>query len=547
MKHTPGTLAEYYTLLHKYPSARCECRQSAVVQSTYANGTVTQLPVCEWAKADLAKIDPARVDEYGAYASGCHRTHKEGECNYVVSACNASRAVIDWILDDFASTLIPSMELMSESKLFEMAHSYLEGNSKLASLAIRTPLSITESWATMNMPLLLDMVGDIATRTKLLSIRADRLDADISPGYNASWHGFVERCVASTNGTTLVGHKGNTYVPSEPCDPIRDFPYFSGNEAIGGTGNCYSRECLWGGAVGDNKKWIRTQQSDGGVFGGYFQFDFDTYRATNKEGTPKFGFGTWLDAASDEYVDERTRFTCRDPTTWADVSQIRISDMGYLVSPFFEAIAVEHWPDPDFLSKVNPNNFWEMALVGCDNFMRAVNDSPFMEGATGEDYNAEVRFQVAGLRALMDKISTDPSIYVAPGEKWANRKQWLWRAGVRASGMEYAMDFYSHMANFSRYPNRLEMLKNNFIDELSVTVYYEAYFRECDVKSCTYFDAVQISSSALLSMLLGVLGGFWSVTSAMGSVAYAGLRARIVEKERAVSMRAKEASWPSGL
>jgi hypothetical protein len=55
--------------------------------------------------------------------------------------------------------------------------------------------------------------------------------------------------------------------------------------------------------------------------------------------------------------------------------------------------------------------------------MRAVNDSPFMEGATGEDYNAEVRFQVAGLRALMDKISTDPSIYVAPGEKWANGKQ----------------------------------------------------------------------------------------------------------------------------
>ena len=118
---------------------------------------------------------------------------------------------------------------------------------------------------------------------------------------------------------------------------------------------------------------------------------------------------------------------------------------------------------------------------------------------------------------------------------------------MRASGMEYTMDFYSHMANFSRYPNRLEMLKNNFIDELSVTVDYEAYFRECDVKSCTYFDAVQISSSALLSMLLGVLGGFWSVTSAMGSVAYAGLRARIVEKERAVSMRAKEASWPSGL
>ena len=83
---------------------------------------------------------------------------------------------------------------------------------------------------------------------------------------------------------------------------------------------------------------------------------------------------------------------------------------------------------------------------------------------------------------------------------------------MRASGMEYIMDFYSHMANFSRYPNRLEMLKNNFIDELSVTVDYEAYFRECDVKSCTYFDVVQISSSALLSMLLGVLGGFWSVT-----------------------------------
>ena len=45
MKYTPGTLAEYYELLQNFPSARCECRQSAVVQGTYANCSATQLPV----------------------------------------------------------------------------------------------------------------------------------------------------------------------------------------------------------------------------------------------------------------------------------------------------------------------------------------------------------------------------------------------------------------------------------------------------------------------------------------------------------------------
>jgi hypothetical protein len=548
MKYTPGTLAEYYELLQNFPSARCECRQSAVVQGTYANCSATQLPVCEWAEADMAKIDPARLDEFGAYPSGCHRKHKEGECNYVINACKSSRVVLDWMLDDFKSALIPSTELMSESKLTETARSYLEGNRKLASLTMRTPLSVTEAWATMNMPLLMDLVGDVATRTKLLSIRADRLDADVSPGYNASWHSFVERCVASTNGTTLVGHKGNTYVPSEPCDPIRDFPYFGIQEQNGKTGNCYSRECLWGGSVGNNKKWIMTQQSDGGLFGGFFDYDFDAYRATPKDETPKFGIGTWLDAATDEYVLEDSRFTCRDPSTWLDISILPDSSLNFTqIELLFQAIPVEHWPDRDILDKLNPEDLWETKAVGCDDFVRATLDTPFMEGYTFEDYVSVARSQQAAMLALREKVAVDPTIPVAPTEKTGNREQWIHEIGSFAVGYNYVVDFYQHMANFTRYPNRREMLKNNFIDELTATVDYDAYFHECDVKSCTYFDVVRLSSSALLSLLLGVLGGFWSVTSAVSSVAYAGLRARVVERERAVSLRAKETPWSSGL
>ena len=84
----------------------------------------------------------------------------------VRDACLQSDATIDWIINEFNSSVVSSISLVQETSLNISAQASFTGNFKIGELIASAPKKTISAWASANMPRLLKLNGDLAIRVK---------------------------------------------------------------------------------------------------------------------------------------------------------------------------------------------------------------------------------------------------------------------------------------------------------------------------------------------------------------------------------------------
>lgn len=92
-----------------------------------------------------------------------------------------------------------------------------------------------------------------------------------------------------------------------------------------------------------------------------------------------------------------------------------------------------------------------------------------------------------------------------------------------------------HSSTGVSYANMRQAFQKNFVNQSSVELQYPDYFEACDIKVCTYVTSAQLPISAVFSILLGIIGGFWSVIEVIFSSTYKASRWYILAGDHTVS------------
>ena len=150
-----GDLTAYQAKLEEQPNLQCDCQVQSIPLQAFAVPTVEVNRACEWVKADLA-----------ADISSCRALRLTGYCVTVRDACLQSDATIDWIINEFNSSVVSSISLVQETSLNISAQASFTGNFKIGELIASAPKKTISAWASANMPRLLKLNGDLAIRVK---------------------------------------------------------------------------------------------------------------------------------------------------------------------------------------------------------------------------------------------------------------------------------------------------------------------------------------------------------------------------------------------
>ena len=224
----PTTVAEWRELSSKYEDLRCSCGTQTSVLSRFATVNITVTPTCEWVKEDL------KQGANGGTNGACAKLGKSDMCKLVNAACSQAAITRLWIEGEFNNTIIATPELIRPRSLNITANKTLESSIQIGKIIAAGPQKTIDRWASANMPKVLEVIGGLTDRIRVLSLKQNRddldhednlvnngiagdplydlLDADSSQTLRTSrctlgsgfdecrWKYFVNQCLAASSG-----------------------------------------------------------------------------------------------------------------------------------------------------------------------------------------------------------------------------------------------------------------------------------------------------------------------------------------------------------
>ena len=224
----PTTVAEWRELSSKYEDLRCSCGTQTSVLSRFATVNITVTPTCEWVKEDL------KQGANGGTNGACAKLGKSDMCKLVNAACSQAAITRLWIEGEFNNTIIATPELIKPRALNITANKTLESSIQIGKIIAAGPQKTIDRWASANMPKVLEVIGGLTDRIRVLSLKQNRddldhednlvnngiagdplydlLDADSSQTLRTSrctlgsgfdecrWKYFVNQCLAASSG-----------------------------------------------------------------------------------------------------------------------------------------------------------------------------------------------------------------------------------------------------------------------------------------------------------------------------------------------------------
>lgn len=397
-----GDLVAYRAKAVEQPTLKCECQRQSIPFRDFATPTVDVNAACGWVKADLQ-----------ANVSSCRSLKLTGYCTSVRDACEQSDAFVTWIRDEFNNSVVSSTSLLQEKALSYSTTASFESNFKIGELVAGAPKTTVKAWAAANMPRIMRVLGDLATRVKAQTKKNNYAD-------NPAGDEFAERCAASTpiicNGSFdevnqtdydyALNNDGNVPVNCTRADTA---PSCNITMLADGSCNpeCMSPECLFDGGdcatnsiVGSDPRDLRQAFS---LLDAHLSADSDLE-----------AYGTsWLDSTPDAFIDS-TRRRCDDPESWLktetileDVDMYSSNFAGYDFSLLAEKINVQK--SSGKYPKVGGKKveFRASIALGCDQYEKELKENLF------EFYTApEFRVFLNEMRKLTgsDIFDTEPSV-----------------------------------------------------------------------------------------------------------------------------------------
>ena len=540
----PTTLAEHADLKLQHPNLRCECNQQNIPQKHFATANVNLVPSCTWVEKDLEKI--LEMDEFGFSKSACVTSNFQSACEFVRDSCRRANSTVEWITSGFAESIMTSTELMEIDKLRDRIEGELESSIKVAELISSSPQALIEAWAAYNVPKLVDMNGIIAQRVKLLSTRMSKVQFDSNDAtdpYTIEWTAFKARCAASTTPGSSVITKpdGQTFTATAVCNPDTDFPQYGTTDA---SYSCYTEACLWGGRFREMGagplKVIRAHEkpktNSFDLYDAMFPFSIHETDLSAVgypyDGKPK---GSFLDSENDALFIPETRRTCSNTAEWLKTevppaSSAATTDFVTLAKAAVYVYAPGETP-PATTVTLRPSN-----RRGCDEYIKLL-ETNFFEIDSMETMLVSYAVLVEDIQRLIGKAAVDPSFIVG---KTASEFTAIAAGFLRT--LEYIKEFLlegtdgtMHSSTGVSYANMRQAFQKNFVNQSSVELQYPDYFEACDIKVCTYVTSAQLPISAVFSILLGIIGGFWSVIEVIFASTYKASRWYILAGDHAVS------------
>jgi len=397
-----GDLVAYRAKAVEQPTLKCECQRQSIPFRDFATPTVDVNAACGWVKADLQ-----------ANVSSCRSLKLTGYCTSVRDACEQSDAFVTWIRDEFNNSDVSSTSLLQEKALSYSTTASFESNFKIGELVAGAPKTTVKAWAAANMPRIMRVLGDLATRVKAQTKKNNYAD-------NPAGDEFAERCAASTpiicNGSFdevnqtdydyALNNDGNVPVNCTRADTT---PSCNITMLADGSCNpeCMSPECLFDGGDCATNSIVRSDPRD-------LRQAFSLLDAHLSADSDLEAYGTsWLDSTPDAFIDS-TRRRCDDPESWLktetileDVDMYSSNFAGYDFSLLAEKINVQK--SSGKYPKVGGKKveFRASIALGCDQYEKELKENLF------EFYTApEFRVFLNEMRKLTgsDIFDTEPSV-----------------------------------------------------------------------------------------------------------------------------------------
>lgn len=168
----PTTVAEWRELSSKYEDLRCSCGTQTSVLSRFATVNITVTPTCEWVKEDL------KQGANGGTNGACAKLGKSDMCKLVNAACSQAAITRLWIESEFNNTIIATPELIRPRSLNITANKTLESSIQIGKIIAAGPQKTIDRWASANMPKVLEVIGGLTDRIRVLSLKQNRDDLD---------------------------------------------------------------------------------------------------------------------------------------------------------------------------------------------------------------------------------------------------------------------------------------------------------------------------------------------------------------------------------
>jgi hypothetical protein len=397
-----GDLVAYRAKAVEQPTLKCECQRQSIPFRDFATPTVDVNAACGWVKADLQ-----------ANVSSCRSLKLTGYCTSVRDACEQSDAFVTWIRDEFNNSVVSSTSLLQEKALSYSTTASFESNFKIGELVAGAPKTTVKAWAAANMPRIMRVLGDLATRVKAQTKKNNYAD-------NPAGDEFAERCAASTpiicNGSfdevnqtdydyALI-NDGNVPVNCTRADTT---PSCNITMLADGSCNpeCMSPECLFDGGDCATNSIVRSDPRD-------LRQAFSLLDAHLSADSDLEAYGTsWLDSTPDAFIDS-TRRRCDDPESWLktetileDVDMYSSNFAGRDFSLLAKRINVQKSSGKYPTDGGKKVEFRASIALGCDQYEKELKENLF------EFYTApEFRVFLNEMRKLTgsDIFDTEPSV-----------------------------------------------------------------------------------------------------------------------------------------
>ena len=517
-----GDLTAYQAKLEEQPNLQCDCQVQSIPLQAFAVPTVEVNRACEWVKADLA-----------ADISSCRALRLTGYCVTVRDACLQSDATIDWIINEFNSSVVSSISLVQETSLNISAQASFTGNFKIGELIASAPKKTISAWASANMPRLLKLNGDLAIRvkaqTKKVRFMLDATDDD-----------FWQTCAAA-RPVICKGRFGEDYEDYEdyaiknggavPVNCTRDDAAPSCDIYKVADGECHkecmSPECLFDGGDCSGNQITTANPKD-------LRQSFTIFDALIDP--DQWTANSWLDNTPNLYLNA-SRLRCDDAELWADTDTVPVDQdlydakfAGFNFSSLAGLMGISKdnaiFPTTADGTKVE---FRAAKTVGCDEYQKQLKANMF------EFYSPdEFQYFLGEMRELGEYAASNPDIVGSDADYYDDS---AFRAVLNNSNAAYVQfGYFNYLENMAaplvvNQTNLDTAMDNLFVDYKSLEVDYEKYFTACKVSSCTYTFLSAESIAGVAAVVIGLLGGINNAMNATFKLMYSVIRGTIVPKE----------------
>lgn len=239
-----------------------------------------------------------------------------------------------------------------------------------------------------------------------------------------------------------------------------------------------------------------------------------------------------MDASEDKfYAVSRRR--CDVPSNWSqtelnpidqDISDHTFGGYDYnadWVAKFFTR-AGQTPPDVEFRMSAN---------FGCDPHAKSLNENYFQYYPDGPE-RAKTFYNTIIPR--LKAIKTDDAAYASLSTQHKND---LDRVITKCEEVWYPYEIEFAATLQGTHGSLRGAIGNLFLDAIASHMDFDKYFAMCNIDECQYADTTVMSTSAIASVLLGLVGGIVSGASMLFASIYAALETRIVNNSKAAEQK----------